>query len=174
MEPLTTTALAVGILVGTKALQKTTDNITQVVWDKGVKFLESLKQVSPDTVTAIENSPDQPLDYGEAVLEIQEAAANPDVARTIRELAAAVEENSYPKLTEVLEEIREALKSQQSEDDKNATISAKEVKAEKGGVVVGKSEKKIKTAKDGIVADTIGKIDKRKIDQRKTDKRTTI
>ncbi|NES66325.1 MAG: hypothetical protein F6K24_14205 [Okeania sp. SIO2D1] len=167
MEPITI-VMALAAVLGTKALEKTGENIGQVVWDKSAKLMKYLKQESPDTVTAIEQISEQPLDYGQAVLEMQEAAENPDVARTIQELAAAVEENSHPKLTEVVEEIREALKSLESEDEKNANIVAKEVKAEKGGMVVGKSEKKIKTGKDGIVADTIGKIDKRKIDRRTT------
>ncbi len=167
MEPITI-AMALAAVLGTKALEKTGENIGQVVWDKSSKLMKYLKQESPDTVTAIEQASEQPLDYGQAVLEIQEAAANPDVAQTIQELAAAVEENPHPKLTEVLEEIREVLKSPESEDEKNANIVAKEIKAEKGGMVVGKSEKKIKMGKDGIAADTIGKIDKRKIDRRTT------
>ena len=167
MEPMTI-LIALGALLGTKALEKTGENIGQVVWDKSSKLIKYLKQESPGAIAAIEQASEQPLDYGQAVLEMQEAAANPDVARTIQELAAAVEENPHPKLTEVVEEIREALKSLESEDEKNAYITAKEIKAEKGGMVVGKSEKKIKTRKDGIVADTIGKIDKRKIDRRTT------
>ncbi|MGD1698731.1 hypothetical protein [Dapis sp. BLCC M229] len=110
MEPITIlTALAA--VLGTKALEKTGENIGQVVWDKSAKLMKYLKQESPGAIAAIEQASEQPLDYGQAVLEMQEAAENPDVAQTIQELAAAVEENSHPKLTEVVAEIREALKS---------------------------------------------------------------
>jgi len=134
-------------------------SIGQVVWDKTAKLMKYLKQESPDTVTAIEQASEQPLDYGQAVLEMQEAATNPDVARKIQELAAAVEENPHPKLTEVVAEIRETLNSQQSQDEKNANI---EVKAETGGMAIGKND----MGNDGIVGGTI------KI--KKFDKRTTI
>jgi hypothetical protein len=33
-----------------------------------------LKQLSPDTVTAIEKAPEQPLDYGQAILEVESVA----------------------------------------------------------------------------------------------------
>ena len=112
MDPITI-AMALAAVLGAKALEKTGENIGQVVWDKSAKFLESLKQESPDTVTAIEEVSEQPLDYGQAILEMQEAAANPDVARTIRELAAAVEENSHPNINEVLQETEKILNSQQ-------------------------------------------------------------
>ena len=42
----------------------------------------------------------------------QAATANPNVARTIQELAAAVEENPHPKINEVLQEIQKTLNSQ--------------------------------------------------------------
>ncbi|MGD1806308.1 hypothetical protein ACP6PL_12830 [Dapis sp. BLCC M126] len=161
MEPITI-VMALAAVLGTKALEKTGENIGQVVWDKSAKLMKYLKQESPGAIAAIEQASEQPLDYGQAVLEMQEAAANPDVARTIQELAAAVEENPHPKLTEVVEEIREALKSLESEDEKNADIVAKEIKAEKGGIAIGKNE----MGKDGIVGGTI-KINK-------IDKRTTI
>ena len=128
MEPITI-AIALAAVLGTKALEKTGEKVGEVVWDKSAKFLESLKQKSPDVVTAIEQASEQPLDYGEAILEMQEAAANPDVARRIQELAAAVEENPHPKLTEVVEEIREALKSTQFKNQQNAKISAETINA---------------------------------------------
>ncbi|NEN92120.1 MAG: hypothetical protein F6K48_25745 [Okeania sp. SIO3H1] len=112
MEPITI-VMALAAVLGTKALEKTGENIGQVVWDKSAKLLESLKQESPDIVTAIEQVSEQPLDYGQAVLEMQEAAANPDVAQTIQELAAAAKANPHPKINEVLEEIEKILNFQQ-------------------------------------------------------------
>lgn len=117
MEPITmatTAAVAVGTILGTKALEKTGEKIGEAVWDKSFKFLESLKLESPDTVTAIEKAPEQPLDYGQAILEVQKAATvNSDVAQTMEELAKTAETNSHPKIDEVLQEIVDSLKSQQ-------------------------------------------------------------
>lgn len=109
MEPITI-VMALAAVIGTKTLE----NITQVVWDKSAKLLESLKQESPDTARAIEQAPEQPLDYGQAVLEMQEAAENPDVAQRMQELATAAEADPNPKLAEILQEIAEELKSQKS------------------------------------------------------------
>ena len=61
------------------------------------------KKQSPDTVTAIEKAPEQPLDYGKAVLEVESAAkANPEVNRTMQELAAAAKAEPNPKFNEIL------------------------------------------------------------------------
>ncbi|MGB3507763.1 MAG: hypothetical protein WBA93_00650 [Microcoleaceae cyanobacterium] len=115
MDPFTTAAVALGTVVGTKALEKTGEKIGEVVWDKSAKFLETLKQESPNTVKAIEQAPDQPLDYGQAVLEVEQAATeNPDVAQRMQELATAAKADPNPKLAEILQEIAEELKSQKS------------------------------------------------------------
>ncbi|MBC6455780.1 MAG: hypothetical protein GDA43_23495 [Hormoscilla sp. SP5CHS1] len=106
--------MALGTLVGTKVLEKTGEKVGEAVWDKGAKFLDSLKLESPDTVMAIEQAPEQPLDYGEAVLEISSAAqANSEISRRMEELAAAGKANPHPKFAEVIEKIEAALQSQQ-------------------------------------------------------------
>lgn len=118
MEPITmatTAAVALGTILGTKALEKTGEEIGKAVWDRSAKFMESLKLESPETVTAIEKAPEQPLDYGQAILEVQKAAtANSDVARTMKELATTAKADPNPKLAEILQEIAEELKSQKS------------------------------------------------------------
>ncbi len=103
MEPLTTAAIAIGSVVATKALEKTGEKIGEALWDKTGKFLVTLKKQSPQNVTAIEKVPEQPLDYGKAVLEVESAAkANPDVARAMQELAAAAKAEPNPKFNEIL------------------------------------------------------------------------
>ena len=103
MEPLTTAAIAIGSVVATKALEKTGEKVGEALFDKTSKFLSSLKKQSPDTVTAIEKAPEQPLDYGKAVLEVESAAkANPEVDRTMQELAAAAKAEPNPKFNEIL------------------------------------------------------------------------
>ena len=113
MEPLTTAAIAVGSVIATKALEKTGEKVGEALWDKTGQFLLKLKKQSPHTVIAIEKAPDQPLDYGKAVLEVESAAkADPEIAQAAQELAAAAKAESNPNLTEVLRDIAEALNSQ--------------------------------------------------------------
>ncbi|WP_341530649.1 hypothetical protein WKK05_16050 [Nostoc sp. UHCC 0302] len=103
MEPLTTAAVTIVTVLATKALEKTGENIGDALWNKISKFLVILKKQSPHTVAAIEKAPEQPLDYGKAVLEVESAAkANPEVAQAVQELAAAAKAEPNPKFTEIL------------------------------------------------------------------------
>lgn len=100
---LETAAIAVGTIIATKALEKTTEKVTETLVDKTGKFLVTLKKQSPHTVAAIEKAPEQPLDYQKAVLEVQSAAkANPEVAQAMQELAQAAKAEPNPKLAEIL------------------------------------------------------------------------
>ena len=80
---------------------------------------------------------------------MQEAAANPDVARTIQELAAVVEESPHPKLTKIREEMREVLKSLELKNEQNAKISAETIKAKMV------AEKIVSGTRGGIAAEKI-------------------
>ncbi|MDZ8032996.1 hypothetical protein [Nostoc sp. DedSLP04] len=110
---LETAAIAVGTIIATKALEKTTEKVTENLLDKTGKFLVTLKKQSPQTVVAIEKAPDQPLDYGKAVLEVQSAAqANPEVAQAVEELAQAAKAEPNPKFIQSIQEFADTLKSQ--------------------------------------------------------------
>lgn len=120
MEPFTLTAIGISIatVLATKAVEKIGENAGDALSKLPHKFLSLLKHQSPDTATAIELAPEQPLDYGQAVLEVQSAAEkDPELKQMVQELAAAAEANSNPKLAEelqkVLQEIDDSLKSQQ-------------------------------------------------------------
>jgi hypothetical protein len=105
MEPFTTAAIAIGSVVATKALEKTGEKVGETLWQQTGNFLNSLKKESPDTVTAIEKAPGQPLDYGKAVLETETAAkANPEVAQRMQELVAMVE--TEPLLKDLVNSIK--------------------------------------------------------------------
>lgn len=113
MEPLTAGAIAVGTLVATKVLEKTTEKGTEILLDKAGKFLATLKKHSPHTVVAIEKAPEQPLDYSKAVFEVESVAkANPEVAQAAQELARAAETNPPSNLAEILKEIKDAIEQQ--------------------------------------------------------------
>ena len=105
MEPFTTAAIAIGSVVATKALEKTGEKVGETLWQQTGNFLNSLRNESPDTVTAIEKAPEQPLDYGKAVLETEAAAkANPEVAQRMQELVAMVE--TEPLLKDLVDSIK--------------------------------------------------------------------
>ncbi|MBN3962804.1 hypothetical protein [Nostoc sp. NMS8] len=113
---LETAAIAIGTIIATKALEKTTEKVTESLVDKTGKFLVTLKKQSPHTVAAIEKAPEQPLDYDKTVREVESAAkANPKVAQAMQDLALLTENNPPSNLAEILKEIKAAVeKSQQS------------------------------------------------------------
>ncbi len=105
MEPFTTAAIAIGSVVATKALEKTGEKVAETLWQQTGDFLNSLRNESPDTVTAIEKAPEQPLNYGKAVLETEAAAkANPEVAQRMQELVVMVE--TEPLLKDLVNSIK--------------------------------------------------------------------
>ncbi|MEH1967245.1 hypothetical protein [Nostoc sp.] len=110
---LETAAIAVGTIIATKALEKTGEKVGEALWDKTGKFLVTLKKQSPQTVVAIEKAPEQPLDYGKAVLEVQSAAQdNPEVTQAVEELAQAAKAELNPKFIQSIQEFADTLKSQ--------------------------------------------------------------
>ncbi|NEO50853.1 MAG: hypothetical protein F6K55_44950 [Moorea sp. SIO4A3] len=115
MEPLAAAVVAIATVLATKALEKTGENVGQVVWDQTNQFLESLKNQYPDTVMAIEQAPGQPLDYAKVVLEVEAAAKqNPEVAQAIEGLVTTVDAEALPNLEKILEKITKALESHQA------------------------------------------------------------
>lgn len=111
MEIVTTTALALGTIVATKALEKTGEEIGEAFYEKSKQFLASLRKQSPDTALAIEQAPDKPLDYGKAVLEIESAAqSNTKVAQSVKELAELGKTSSLSNLAEILKKIEKSVK----------------------------------------------------------------
>ncbi|QSV56026.1 MAG: hypothetical protein HEP80_21465 [Dolichospermum sp. UKL201] len=114
MEPLTTGAIAVATVLATKALEKIGENIGDTLSHKTQQFLELLKQRLPGTFAAIEKAPAQPLNYGQAVLEIETAAkADPNISQVIQELTQLAETNPPKNLAEILKEIQAAFANSQ-------------------------------------------------------------
>ena len=115
MEVIVSAALAIAKVMAIKALEKTGENVGQVVWNQTNQFVESLRSQSPDTVMAIEQAPGQPLDYAEVVLEVEAAAKqNPEVAQAMEHLVTTVDAEALSNLEEILEKITKALESHQT------------------------------------------------------------
>ena len=114
MEPFTTAAIALATILATKATEKIGENIGDALTHKIQQFLELLTKQSSATVTAIEKAPQQPLDYGKAVLEIETAAkADPNISQVIQELTQLAETNPPANLAEILKEIQAAFANSQ-------------------------------------------------------------
>ncbi|MBD2415136.1 hypothetical protein FACHB389_02405 [Nostoc calcicola FACHB-389] len=103
MEPLSTAAIAIGTVIATKALEKTGEKVGEALWDKTEQFLVTLKKHSPHTITALEKVPEQPLDYGKAVVEVEAAAReNPEVNQAMKEVAVAAKAETNPEIAEIV------------------------------------------------------------------------
>ncbi|MBU7581389.1 MAG: hypothetical protein KAF91_00485 [Nostoc sp. TH1S01] len=103
MEPLTTAAIALGSVVATKALERTGEMVGETLWKKTDEFLVTLRKRSPNVVEAIEKAPDEPLDYGKAVIEVETAVkADPKVAQAAQEVATAAKAETNPKFVEIM------------------------------------------------------------------------
>ena len=103
MEPLTTGAIALATILATKATEKIGENIGDALTHKTQQFSEWLKQRLPGTFAAIEQAPAQPLNYGQAVLEIETAAkTDPNISQVIQELVAAAKAAQNPKIADIL------------------------------------------------------------------------
>jgi phage tail tape-measure protein len=103
MEPLTTAAIAIGAVVGKKALEKTGEKIGEALSNKISQFLTALKKQSPQTASAIEKVTEQPLDYIQAELEVESAAkANLQVNQAMQELAVAAKDEPNPKFVGII------------------------------------------------------------------------
>lgn len=137
---LTTSAVSLGTVIATKAYDKAGDLVIDTVFDKAKKFLQTLRQKSPETVTAIEQVDEQPLDYEQAVLEIEAAArSNSEVAEAMQELSAAAKAQPISGLDEILQKIMESIESKSSRIENYEKV-AEEIRAEKGAMVAQKIE----------------------------------
>ena len=137
---LTTSAVSLGTVIATKAYDKAGDLVIDTVFDKAKKFLQTLRQKSPETVTAIEQVDEQPLDYGRVVLEIEAAArSNSEVAEAMQELSAAAKAQPISGLDKILPKIIKSIESKSSRIENYEKV-AEEIRAEKGAMVAQKIE----------------------------------
>ncbi|MEG3900295.1 MULTISPECIES: hypothetical protein [unclassified Microcoleus] len=117
MEPVTMTAGAIATLVLIKATEtateKATEKLGKLVVEKGDKLLSLLKIHSQSTATAIALSQQKPLDYNQAVLELETAKKKyPEVAKAVEEVNTEV--NASPETAEKVQSAINYLNSQPS------------------------------------------------------------
>jgi len=107
---LAAVATAIATTLSTKALEKTGENIGDALW----KLIEKLQQKkkSPLLTSAVEGNEPQRLDYGQAVLELQSAAAqDPEIAQAVVDVEVAVNNDQ----SEIAKEIKKKAAEIQSQ-----------------------------------------------------------
>ena len=131
MDPLTLAATAIAATVMTKFWEKTGEKLGEKVFIESNNFLSSLSKRSPEIATAIEQLPKQPLDYGQAVLEVEVLARKDvEISESMKTLVQAVIADPNADLTAKIQEIIKTLKTQEP------TLQNLEKLADKIGLVV--------------------------------------
>lgn len=119
MEPvtLTTVATAIATIFFTKAIEKSGENLGQVLSDKTQNLVARLKGKSDKIAGLLEGSQQQPEDYGKAVLELKALAYNnPELAKAIKEVETEANKESNPQFQQQLQEIREEANKLEGEE----------------------------------------------------------
>ena len=116
-------ALATGVVM--KVLEKSGENLGENLHNKTYNFIRTLKPLSPNTVTALEKVPDQPLNYGEAILEVETAVKNDEnLGNILQELVKAVEENDNQKIAkQINQELIKIAEILQNQDNSGAVYN---------------------------------------------------
>lgn len=114
------------------------ENFADVIWTRVNKLITKLreKKLVPRLIEAVDATEPQPLDYGQAVLELTEAAKkDPEIAQAVLDVEAAVN-NDQSETAKKIQKLAEEIKNQ-SLVVKNYNFSklAEEIKIEKGGIL---------------------------------------
>jgi len=106
MEPLEIAVAALVVQFLNKAGEKTGEKL----FDQGTTLFQRLRRKSPQTVAAIEQAKEVPLNFGQAVLEVEAVAkAEPDIAEAVQQIEATVREDS--QLAAAIQKLIEEMKS---------------------------------------------------------------
>jgi predicted RND superfamily exporter protein len=115
MEPVTLTAVATAIatIVLTKALEKTGEKLGEAALEESRKLIAQLHQKNklPLLANTTQENPQSTLDYGQAVLELKQAAdGDTEIAQAVREVEAAA--NADPQVAPKVQALANNLNSQ--------------------------------------------------------------
>ncbi|NEQ70432.1 MAG: hypothetical protein F6K21_34060, partial [Symploca sp. SIO2D2] len=92
---------------------KTGETFGEKLFDQVGTLLQRLRGKSPQTVAAIEEAKEAPLDFGQAVLEIKAAAeTESDIAEAVQQIEETIKEDS--QLASIMQKVIEEMKSQPS------------------------------------------------------------
>ncbi|XZF63196.1 MAG: hypothetical protein ACSI46_30570 [Gloeotrichia echinulata DVL01] len=117
MEPVTATAIATLIITG--ALGKVGETLGEKVLEKAGRLTIQLKEKFPKVADAIVQVEEKPLDVGEAQLldaevagELAAAEKDAEVAKAMDELVKEAKADPNDKLTQAIQSLENAIKSQ--------------------------------------------------------------
>ncbi|BCL35911.1 hypothetical protein [Nostoc sp. MS1] len=129
---LTAVATAIANVLWTKAQEKIGENIGDVLWTAPSKLIELLRQ--KDKAPSLTSNEPQPLDYGQAVLELKAAVdKDPEIAQAVVDVETAVN-STHSEAAKEIKNKADEIKSQPSVVNNFAKL-AEEIKAEKGAMV---------------------------------------
>ncbi|WP_413201252.1 hypothetical protein [Nostoc piscinale] len=138
MEPVTLTAVgtAIATIVLTKALEKTGEKLGEAAIEKSNELIAQLRQKNklPLLANTSQEDTQQPLDYGQAVLELKAAAdKDDDIAQSVREVEATINQDKSPKAEEI-KKLAAEIQAQPAIVNHFAKL-AESIQAEKGSMV---------------------------------------
>jgi len=123
--------IAVATVLWTKAQEKIGENIGDILWTAPGKLIELLRR--KNKAPSLTSNEPQPLDYGQAVLELTQAAQDSEIAQAVVDVEAAVNNDQSEAAKEIKHKADE-IKSHPSVINNFAKL-AEEIKAEKGAMV---------------------------------------
>jgi hypothetical protein len=135
MEPVTLTAVATAIatIVLTKALEKTGEKLGEAAIQKSNELIAQLQKKNKVSLLA-EGNPQQPLDYGQAVLELKAVAdTDTEIAQSVRDVEASVNQDESPTANEI-QQLATEIAAQPAIVNNFAQL-AESIQAEKGSMV---------------------------------------
>ncbi|MGM3308590.1 hypothetical protein ACSQ6I_21870 [Anabaena sp. WFMT] len=150
MEPLTLLMAVINTIAAissnplvSKPLEKIGENFGDLIWTQVGKLITKLreKKLVPRLIEAVDATETQPLDYGQAVLELTAAAEkDPEIAQAVLDVEAAVNND-------------------QSETANKIKAKAEEIKSHSSVVSNSKLADFFIQEKGGTVANYVGKIE---------------
>ncbi|BAY69518.1 hypothetical protein [Trichormus variabilis] len=123
--------IAVATVFWTKAQEKIGENIGDVLWNAPGQLIELLRR--KNQAPSLTSDEPERLDYGQAVLELTQAAQDPEIAQAVVDVEAAVN-NDKSEAAKEIKKLADEIKSHPSVV-KNFTKMAETIKAEKGATV---------------------------------------
>jgi hypothetical protein len=122
--------IAVASVLWTKAQEKIGENIGDVLWTAPGKLIELLRR--KNQAPSLTSNEPQRLDYGQAVLELTQAAQDPEIAQAVVDVEAAVN-NDKSEAAKEIKRLADEIKSQPSIVNNFARL-AENLTVKKGGI----------------------------------------
>ena len=110
MEPISITAVATAIttIFFTKAIEKTGENLGEFLSNKTKILIGKLSRKSTKVKGLLEAEEHQPLQIGEAILEVKQIAdREPEIAEAILEVETAAKDEQNPKFQDEINQVKQ-------------------------------------------------------------------